>query len=250
MKKPKDYALLKIALILGATAALSALIIEMRATTTFDLTVIVPHFLTILSCTGVTLVAAVLFAGIVMLLIKFLDWSTIRTAVNLAAHRLSFRFAAKNAGNIYPCIQQFLYFVLSQNQEFLHLPLGKDASCLNPVGYSPAYRSGCVFYRFQLIVPDKPEMDIPLLRQIIQSYIVGEIQNHGIAGLPAVFQSISVGTMPSLFLDRIYFDEGMHFLGFDVLFVDNENAAVYARNAVIRNVASKQSPVEVSDVDL
>lgn len=254
MKKPnqksKNHTLLSISLVLGAAAALFALIIEARIMTAFELAVIVPQFISLLACAGITLVAAVLFAGIVRMLFTFLDWSAVRTAINLAVHRLSFKIASKNAGSIYPCIQHFLYFVLSQNREFLRLPLGKDATCLVPAGYVPAYRSGCVFYRFQLIAPEKPEMDISLLRQIIQSYIVAEIHNHGISGLPAVFLSKTIGTMPGLFLDRVYYDEGMRFIGFDVLFIDNENAAVYARNAVMRDAAPKQTAVEVTDADL
>ncbi len=254
MKKPKNNpegrVLLSVALAVGAFAVLFALVMTVESAATYDPAVIVPLFVSFLSCTGLALVAIVVFAGIIKLLSAFLDWSAIRTAINIAAHRISFKIAANNAGAVYPYIQSFLYFVLSQNREFLHLPLGKDASCLAPAGYSPAYRSGCVFYRFHLIAPEKPDMDIPLLRQIIQSYIVAEAQNYGINGLPPVFQSKAVGTMPSVFLDRLYYDEGMHFIGFDVLYIDNENAAVYARKAIMREAALKQPEAEVTDADL
>lgn len=248
--KQKNHERLLVSLIIGGFVVFIALAVYLYDLPATDLSVIALEFTRYLCCIGIALAAVLPFAGIVALVLMFLDWSAIRTAANLAAHRISFKIAAKNAGAIYPCIQQFLYFVLSQNRDFLHLPLGKDASCLVPAGYAPAYRSGCVFYRFQLIAPEKPEMDMPLLRQIIQSYIVAEIQNHGIAGLPAVFQSKAVGTMPSVFLDRLYYDEGMRFIGFDVLFIDNENAAVYARNAIMRAAARQQPVAEVTDADL
>lgn len=242
--------LLLFSLAVGILVALIALTIQLSTLLSNDISFVVPDFVSFLCCTGIALAAVPLFSGIVALLLMFFDWATIRTFLRLVAHRFSARIAAKNAENIYPCLQLFLYHVLSQNREFLHLPLGKDASCLVPAGYAPAYRSGCVFYRFQLIAPEKPEMDISLLRQIIQSYIVAEIQNHGIAGLPAVFQRKSVGTMPSVFVDKFYYDEGMHFIGFELLYVDNENAAIYVRNAIMRDAAPKQPTIEVTDADL
>lgn len=248
MKKPIRNMLL-IALCTGGLIVLLALTAELSTLTTTDLTVVAPDFTTYLCCLAIALPAFFLIAGLVFGVLYFLNRETVRTALHIAAHRISSRIATKNAATIYPCVQQFLFFVLSQNREFLHLPLGKDASCLAPCGYVTAYRSGCVFYRFLLVAPEKPDKDFPVLRQIIQSYIITELQNYGIAGLSAVFQSKAVGTMPTVFLDRLYYDEGMHQIGFDILCIDNENAAMYARNAVMRDAAPKQQELEVTDAD-
>lgn len=111
--------------------------------------------------------------------------------------------AAKNAAQVYPCLQEFLFCILRDNREVLGLSLGKDSSCLIPRGYAPAYRSGCVFYRFQLVTPERPEMSESILRLILQNCIDAELRSHGIAGLPSGFQSAVVGIMPSVFLDRV-----------------------------------------------
>ena len=111
--------------------------------------------------------------------------------------------AAKNAAQVYPCLQEFLFCILRDNREVLGLSLGKDSSCLIPRGYAPAYRSGCVFYRFQLVTPERPEMSESILRLILQNCIDAELRSHGIAGLPSGFQCAVVGIMPSVFLDRV-----------------------------------------------
>ena len=155
--------------------------------------------------------------------------------------------ALKNARVVYPCLQYFLFFVLSQNREFLQIPLGRDASSLTPQGYAPAYRSRCVFYRFQLVMPDKPEMDEKTMRLVLQNYITGELMNYGISGLSSCYLDPKIGRIPSVFIDRVFFDEAAHYLTLDVLYVCTAEAAEYVKKAIHMDSASKQPDRTVYD---
>lgn len=242
--------ILLIAFAIGGAVALFALAVQMFTLTTNSISFVVPDFISFLCCLGVALAAVPLFGGIIAITLSFLNWQAVRTGLRLAAHRISAKAAAKNASHIYPCLQHFLYHVLSQNREFLRLPLGKDASCLTPCGYAQAYRSGCVFYRFKLVFPELPEMELVLLRLIVQNYITAELMNYGIAGLPSTYQNKGVGVLPSVFVDRIFYDEGQHYLTFDILFVDNPDAAWYVGRAIQYEATPKQPEIEVTDSDL
>lgn len=248
--KTKTRKRLQVSVFIGGAISVIILLGYFTEPTPATLPEIAAEFTRFLCCCGIAFAAALPLAGVAALVLMFLDRSTIRTACVLGAHRLSARVAARNAATIYPCMQYFLFFVLTQNKEILKLPLGKDPSCLTPSGYSPAYRSGCVFYRFQMIAPEKPDMELSMLRQVIQSLLVGEMQNYGIHGLPSVFHSKVIGSMYTVFLDRVYYDEGQHYLGFDVLYIDSEDAAMYARSAVSREAMTQRPEMEVTDADL
>lgn len=248
--KPRNRKLLQISLVVGGFVALAALSVYLVTRTASELEAILFEFAYFLCCVGVALIAVFPFAGAVLVTLTFLNWQAVRTGLHLAAHRLSAKAAARNASHIYPCLQHFLYHVLGQNREFLRLPLGKDASCLVPCGYAPAYRSGCVFYRFKLVSPEPPEMELVLLRLIVQNYITSELMNYGIAGLPSIYQNKGVGVLPSVFVDRIFYDEGQHYLTFDILFVDNPDAAWYVGRAIQYEATPKQPKIEVTDSDL
>lgn len=248
--KPRNRKLLQISLVVGSFVVLAALSVYLVTRTASELEAIFFEFIYFLCCVGVALIAVAPFAGIVAIMLSFLNWQAVRTGLRLVAHRISAKAAAKNAAYVYPCLQHFLYYVLSQNREFLRLPLGKDASCLVSCGYAPAYRSGCVFYRFKLVSPEPPEIELALLRLIVQNYITSELMNYGIAGLPSSYQNKGVGTFPSVFLDRIFYDEGQHYLTFDILFVDNPDAAWYVGRAIQYEATPKQPEIEVTDSDL
>lgn len=185
--------------------------------------------------------------GCVLMVMAFLDWDALRTRLHLISNWISQRIAAKNAAAIYPCLQNFLFWVLSQNKEMLRLPLGNDPACLTPGGYAPAYRRRCLFYRFQLVTPDRPELDCDVLRLTIQHYITGELMNYGIVGLASGFQSAKVGMLPSVFLDRVVYDEARHLLSLDVLYVCTPEAADHVLSAIQRTAAPAQPEPTVFD---
>lgn len=176
-----------------------------------------------------------------------LDRPAVKTGAHLLAGFLSRKIALKNARVVYPCLQYFLFFVLSQNREFLQIPLGRDASSLTPQGYAPAYRSRCVFYRFQLVMPDKPEMDEKTMRLALQNYITGELMNYGISGLSSCYLDPKIGRIPSVFIDRVFFDEAAHYLTLDVLYVCTAEAAEYVKKAIHMDSAPKQPDRTVYD---
>ncbi len=176
-----------------------------------------------------------------------LDRPAVKTGAHLLAGFLSRKIALKNARVVYPCLQYFLFFVLSQNREFLQIPLGRDASSLTPQGYAPAYRSRCVFYRFQLVMPDKPEMDEKTMRLVLQNYITGELMNYGISGLSSCYLDPKIGRIPSVFIDRVFFDEAAHYLTLDVLYVCTAEAAEYVKKAIHMDSAPKQPDRTVYD---
>lgn len=176
-----------------------------------------------------------------------LDRPAVKTGAHLLAGFLSRKIALKNARVVYPCLQYFLFFVLSRNREFLQIPLGQDASSLTPQGYAPAYRSRCVFYRFQLVMPDKPEMDEKTMRLVLQNYITGELMNYGISGLSSCYLDPKIGRIPSVFIDRVFFDEAAHYLTLDVLYVCTAEAAEYVKKAIHMDSAPKQPDRTVYD---
>lgn len=151
---------------------------------------------------------------------------------------------------IFPCLQSFLYGILSRNSEFLHLPVGKDAGCLTPRGFSASYRNNCVFYHFDLIAADAPEMDLETLRKILQDYVDKELFNYGIAGLGATYISATEGKFFSVYLDRVSYNAAQHCLSLDVLYVCTDEAARYVHKAAQRETAPTQPEREVFDSDL
>lgn len=215
-----------------------------------DPSMVARTFTQVVVCTGVALLALVLFFGIFYLSITFLNWNAVRTALGLAIHHLSERIARKNTAQIYPYLRQFLYDIAARNKEFLKLPIGKDASCLSPGGAVTVYRKNCVFYRFYLITPEKPEMDTDTLRLIFQNYVNSELNNYGIPGLPPCYRNINDQIFPSVFLDRVFYDESHRCLTFEVLFVCTEDAARYVMEAVQREAAPEQPEREIFDDDL
>ncbi len=192
-------------------------------------------------------VAAIPLCGITFVTLIFLDRPAVMTRIQLFSNQLSARIRYKNSAQILPCLQSFLYGILSRNSDFLHLPLGKDAGCLTPRGFSASYRNNCVFYHFDLIAADSPEMDLETLRKILQDYINKELYNYGIAGLAATYISATEGKYFSLYLDRVSYNAAQHCLSFDVLYVCTEEAVRYVQNAAQREAAPAQPEVEIFD---
>lgn len=183
-------------------------------------------------------------------LFKILFSPAMATWFRLFLNRWTAWMQGKNAGRIYLPLQSFLFQILQCNKKTLHLELGQDESCLTPRGYHPEFRKECVFFRFELVTPEEPDMDLPTLRSVIQQQIWAELLNYGIAGLPAYFRDPVHGILPAVYLDRINYDEKLHLLRFDILYIATPEAAQYAMTAHQRDKTSVKPEPEIFDDDL
>ena len=190
---------------------------------------------------GILCMTVLLFFGIFPVgaigygLFCFFSSEAVTTWFRLMANRLAARLQGKNSENIYPCLQQFLFEVLRKNKETLRLPVGQDATCLTPRGCSTSFRKNCVFFHFALIAPEKPDIDCNVLCQVVREYIWAELRNYGISGLSAGFSVNEQRTICTVFLDRVTYDEKLHLLGFDILYITSANSAQYALQAFQRD---------------
>lgn len=194
--------------------------------------------------------AAVVIGCAAFATLRFVEKGQVRTRLQLWGNALSAKIQERNTAKIYPCLQQFLYGVFAQNKDMLHLQLGQDASCLAPRGYATVFRSNCMFYRFELLMPQTPEMDIIALRQIIQQYIDAELLHYGIANLSACFNHPMYGSMPTVFLDRMRYDEKAHLLEFTFTYIATPDAAKYVYCARQRDIQKVTPEREVFDDEL
>lgn len=180
-------------------------------------------------------------AGLILVIIafgifSFVDQNSVMTRFQNLGISISERIRTKNTNTIYPPLLSFFYFVLERNNEFLKLPLGKDYSALIPNGYKTFFRQGSVFYIFQLVMPEKPVYDEKTLKQLIQSYVDSELINYGIAGLNSCFKSRIHGLVPSVYVDRAYYNESRHMLNFAVIYVCSEDDINYVLKAKQRDM--------------
>ena len=183
----------------------------------------------------------------VFLTIKAIEASTFRTSAHRIGLRIKQRMDLKNAAIINPCLLVFLYSVLRANNEVLHLPLSQDASALIPNGFCAIPRQKCVFYRYQLIMPDAPEQDEKTLRDLVRKFLSAQLGNYGIDGLAAVYNNTAYGPLLTVFLDRVWYDEAQHLLNFDLLYICEEDSAKYFLSAVNRDKEKSQIEPEVYD---
>lgn len=133
--------------------------------------------------------------------------------------------AQRNAAQIAPALQSFLYTVLRRNKDSLGIDPGPDCGSLSPNGRAATFRNGAAFYCFELVLPSAPEMDIALIRQLANQFIFAELSNYGIANLPSFFTVSNGKTCPSVYLDRLDYDDVRHILIFELLFVCSGQAA-------------------------
>lgn len=210
-------------------------------------------FIELLSYLGTGLLcvfAFVLLLVLLIIVIRLIDRKSIKTLIQLTANNISAKARLKTVNQIYPNLLYFMYSVLERNNEFLNLSLGKDFSDLIPNGYRPIYRQGSVFYIFQLVMPEKPNYDEKTLKQLIQSYIDSELINYGISGLKSCFNSRVYGVVPSVYVDRAYYNENQHMLNFAVLYVCTEDDVNYVVKAKKRDKAVPLTEKEVFDDDV
>lgn len=186
-------------------------------------------------------VAVCMFAFVVLTAVLFMIGYLItrdpaETWFRLHFVKLSERIQRRNISYIYPFVQEFLFEILCLHEDTLHLPIGQDSSCLVPRGTATAFRKNCLFFRFELILPEAPAMDTDTLRSILQQYIWAELGTHGINGLSAYFNSV-----PTVYIDWVRYFEKTHILQFSVLYISTPDMANYAVQAE-QNRKQKAAP--------
>ena len=131
-----------------------------------------------------------LLLAFLLAILQLTDNKSIKSALRLIAKQITIKSKMKVVQSVYPPLLCFLYGVLKNNNEFLKLPLGKDCSSLLAKGYDPIYVDGCIFYIFQLVMPQKQyDFDESTLKQIVQSYIDSSLLNYGMLNLDAFYNS-------------------------------------------------------------
>lgn len=211
------------------------------------LKILVPYVLKklLVLCIGTVALGSCL--GLVLKFWNALDSDTVSTKLDLFALRVSHVWRAKNVETIRPYLQGFLYRVIQLNNQFLKLPLGPDASCLSPRGPQEIFEQDCIFYEFQLIMPEAPTVSTEELRDLFQQYIELELDAYGIAGLRSHYQDALFQKYPSVFVDRVLVDEINHLLTVEVLYICSESSAEYMKKAKQRRRSS--GPVEPETFD-
>lgn len=181
----------------------------------------------LISYLGVGLICFLFVALLLAFLLAILqltDNKSIKSALRLIAKQITIKSKMKVVNSVYPSLLYFLYDVLQSNNEFLKLPLGKDCSSLLKEGYNPLCVDNCIFYTFQIIMPKKSyDFDDDTLKQIIQSYIEAQLLNYGMVNLPSYYNSKSYGMIPSVYIEKVVYNEEQHLLKFAVMYISCED---------------------------
>lgn len=165
-----------------------------------------------------------LLLAFLLAILQLTDNKSIKSALRLIAKQITIKSKMKVVQSVYPPLLCFLYGVLKDNNEFLKLPLGKDCSSLLAKGYDPIYVDGCIFYIFQLVMPQKQyDFDESTLKQIVQSYIDSSLLNYGMLNLDAFYNSNSYGMIPSVYIEKVVYNEEQHLLKFAVMYISCED---------------------------
>lgn len=184
------------------------------------------------------------------IIIKNLNKDTFETHLRLLALKFSNWRQQKNVSIISPYLQNFFFYVLKKNNEFLHLPLGQDDSVLSLAKAGTVFRDNCIFYQYQLILPEDIEQEANTLRRLIQQFICAEINNYGIPGLHSTYCDNKTGTWLTVYLDRIIVNAEEHWIIFDLLYISSQNALGYVQKAVKRDDVQPTAEPEVFDDEL
>lgn len=244
--KHKSYLLVIVILILSVVSGINFINNSLVYNLPITFSSIVSHFGVFIGSSVAGLILVITAFGI----LSFVDKNSVMTKFQLFGIRISERIRTKNINTIYPPLLSFFYLVLERNNEFLKLPLGNDYSALIPNGFRPIYRQNSVFYIFQLVMPFKPDYDEKTLKQLVQSYIDSELINYGIAGLKSCFNSRVYGVVPSVYVDRAYYNESQHMLNFAVIYACTEDDACYIIKAKQRDKEEAQVEKSVYDDEL
>lgn len=161
----------------------------------------------------------------------------LETALHLFFDYMQKKLALKNAQQIAPHLQLFLWQTLYRNKSLLGIDPGPDMLALSPNGWRTAYRNSTVYYVFELAMKDEPELELKILQQLINQFIVSELNNYGIANLSAIFKGYH-----SVYLDRLVYDDVRRVLMFDVLYVASDQAAAALSKAWERDRPKAAAP--------
>lgn len=165
-----------------------------------------------------------LLLAFLLAILQLTDNKSIKSALMLIAKQITIKSKMKVVNSVYPSLLYFLYDVLQSNNEFLKLPLGKNCSSLLKEGYNPLCVDNCIFYTFQIIMPKKSyDFDDDTLKQIIQSYIEAQLLNYGMVNLPSYYNSKSYGMIPTVYVEKIVYNEEQHLLKFAVMYISCED---------------------------
>ncbi len=201
--------------------------------------------------TYLVMVAGCIFSFICFWAVRW-AWDTpaktvLESWVRLSALRFSLWRRSKNISFIAPRLQCFLFLVLKRNNEFLHLPLGRDVTALSPLGTGTVFRDSCIFYQFQLVLAPGLDLDERAMTELLRTYIAAKLRNFGIAGLDAVYLDSRTGNWLTVYLDRVDIDQDSSLLTFELLYVSDRASARYLQKAVERERAGDVPEPEVYD---
>ena len=218
--------------------------IQQKPDTPLDL---LKTFLLFYLIAGVGCTLFCIFIKLISTVWRWIDHDAIQTLIRILILRFSSWLRSRNIKLIYPRLQDFLFYVLTQNKNLLPLPIGNDKSCLTPFGSNHVYRNDCIFYRFQLILPEMPEIPISQLRKLLQHYILSESRNYGISNLYSFYIDVSQNTWDTVQVDRMWIDEENHLLFFEILYITSEKSVEYMVHVMQREQASQSAFYEVYD---
>lgn len=198
-------------------------------------------------------VGEVCIAAFAVFLIILVHWfkshpsfGILETRLHLFIYNKRRNLAFKNTQQIFPPLQAFLWQTLYRNKSLLGIDPGPDMKALSPNGWRTTYRSGAVYYVFELAMKNGPGQDERILQQLINQFINAELINYGIDGLAAWY-----GEGPAIYLDRLRYDDVRRVLMFDMLYVSSYNAAAALTKAWERDYPkAAASEMDVYDDEL
>lgn len=238
--KNKQY--LKKSIILGVILVICVLIIALVATLNQDL--YEPYIKRVIMITSVfmSMVIPIFLVAVSFLFImyKFMDSNKLRTYAKISAKKVNNRIALRNSNAIYMWLQLFIFDVLRKNNNYLKLSLGTEHTCLTPKGIARRVKNNSVFYRMELIAPERPDFDNLTLKQIIQGFIIQEINFTGCTGLEPSYKGNH-----SVFLDNLYYDHANHTIVMDFLYLTSDEDMLYAQRAEKRDMNKQKYAKEM-----
>ena len=165
------------------------------------------------------------------------SFGILETTLNLFYNKTRQNLALKNAQQIAPYLQTFLWQTLYRNESVLGIDPGPDKGALSPNGWRAVYRNRTVYYVFELVMKNTPGLDEKILQQLVNQFITAELLNYGIDGLPSFYNGRT-----AIYLDRLIYDDVRHVLMFDVLYVASDKAAAALTRAWERDRPKAVAP--------
>ena len=247
MKNSKKRELFTVLMLMLLSLALMALIIADEAGS-------VPIPLDVLFVNiFLAFVGEIVIAAFTILLIICVHWyqhhpsfEALETSLHLFLAKKRQNIALKNTQQIAPYLRAFFWQMLYRNRLVLGIDPGSDMRSLSPHGWRAVYRNNTVYYVFELVMKNAPEQGEKILQQLINQFIIAELLNYGIDGLPSLYNGRT-----AIYLDRLIYDDVRHVLMFDVLYVASDKAAAALTSAWERDFPKAAAPeMDVFDDEL